>query len=74
MLYQMTLMSGVYQLQTIQVHVDVAAVPPVREPAGRRSVSITDVNFNTKKVLMYKFSSSFQLAVSEVEFFTCNGK
>ena len=38
------------------------------EPVGRRSVSI-NVNFNTKKVLMYKFSSSFQFAVSEVEFF-----
>ena len=33
------------------------------------SVSI-HVNFNTKKVLMYKYSSSFQFAVSEVEFIT----
>ncbi len=50
--------------------VDVAAVPPGGEPAGHRNTSI-NVNFNTKKVLMYKFSSSFQFAVSEVEFFTC---
>ena len=50
--------------------VNVASVPPGGEPAGHRNVSIT-INFNTKKVLMYKFSSSFVLAVSEVEFFTC---
>ena len=50
--------------------VKVAAVPPGGEPAGRRNVSI-NVNFNTKKLLMYKFSSTFALAVSEVEFFTC---
>ena len=43
------------------------------EPAGHRNVSI-NVNFNTKKLLMYKYSSSFQLAVSEVEFFACNSK
>ena len=55
--------------------VNVVTVPPGGEPAGRRSVSI-NVNFNTKKVLMYKYSSSFQFAVSEVEFFTCmrNGR
>ena len=57
---------------TSNPRVDVAAVPPGGEPAGRRNVSIT-VNFNAKKVLMYKFSSSFQLAVSEVEFFTSKG-
>ncbi len=51
-------------------HVDVAAVPPGAEPAGRRNVSI-NVNFNTSRVLMYKHRSSFQFAVSEVEFFTC---
>jgi hypothetical protein len=45
----------------------IASVPPGGEPAGRRSVSI-NVNFNTKKVLMYKFSSSFLFSVSEVEF------
>ena len=50
---------------------DVASVPPGGEPADRRSVSI-NVNFKNKKVLMYKFHSSFQLAVSEVEFFTCS--
>ena len=51
-------------------NVDVAAVPPGGEPAGRKNFSI-NVNFNTKKLLMYKFSSTFQFAVSEVEFFNC---
>ena len=55
-------------------YVDIAAVPPARaESAGRRSVSI-NVNFTTSKILMVKFGSDFKLAVSEVEFFTCNGK
>jgi hypothetical protein len=48
----------------------VASVPPGGDLAGRRSISI-NINFNTMKVLMYKFSSSFQFAVSEVEFFKC---
>ena len=48
--------------------IDVASVPPDGEPAGCRSVSI-NFNFNTRKVLMYKYSSNFQFAVSEVEFF-----
>ena len=50
-------------------HVDIAEVPPDGEPAGRRNVSV-NVNFSTKRILMYKFSSSFIFAVSEVEFFT----
>ncbi len=50
--------------------VDVASVSPDGEPAGRRNVSI-NVNFNTKKVLMYKYRSNFVFAVSEVEFFIC---
>ena len=54
-------------------HITVAAVPPSGDPAGSRNVSI-NVNLNAKKVLMYKYRSSFQFAVSEVEFFTCNGK
>ena len=54
-------------------HVEVASVPPGGEPAGRKSISI-NVNFNTKKVLMYKISSDYQLAVSEVEFFQCQSK
>ena len=58
---------------TSNPRVDVAAVPPDGEPADRRNVTI-NVNFNTKKVLMYKYSSSFQLAVSEVEFFICDGE
>ena len=49
--------------------VDVAAIPVGGEPAGRRNVSV-NVNFNTQKVLMYKSSSKFQFAVSEVEFFS----
>ncbi len=48
-------------------YVDVAAVPPGGEPAGRRNVSI-NINFNARKILMYKLSSTFQFAVSEVEF------
>ena len=51
----------------------VAAVPPGGQPAGHRNVS-TDIKFNTKKVLMEKFSSSFHFAVSEVEFFICHSK
>ena len=52
---------------------NIAAVPPGEESAGRRNVSF-NVNFSTSKILMVKFGSNFQLAVSEVEFFTCNGK
>ena len=47
-------------------HVDVAAVPSGGEPAGCRNVSI-NINFNTKRVLMYKYSSAFEFAISEVE-------
>ena len=57
-------------LNTPHVDVDVASVPLGEEPAGRKSASI-NVNFSTKKVLMYKFRSVFKLAMSEVEFFTC---
>ena len=49
--------------------VDIASVPPGGESAGRKNVSI-NANFNIRKVLMDKFSSNFQLAVSEVEFFS----
>ena len=55
---------------TAHPHVDVAAVPAGGEPAGRRNISI-NISFNTKKVLMYKFSSTFQFVASEVEFFMC---
>ena len=54
-------------------YVEVASVPPGGEPAGRRNISI-NVNFNIKKLLMYKYRSSYQFAVSEVEFFKCHGK
>ena len=45
--------------------VNVASVPP--GGGGRRSVSV-NFNFNTTKVLMYKYSTTFQFAVSEVDF------
>ena len=51
--------------------VEIASVSSGKKPAGCRNVSIS-VNFNTKKVLMYKFSSDFIFSVSEVEFFTCS--
>ena len=56
-------------LSAIYSHVDIAAVSPGGEPAGRRNVS---VNFNTslRKILMNKISSSYAFAISEVEFFT----
>ena len=60
-------------LITSYPYADVASVPLGGEPRGRRNVSV-GVNFDANKVVMYKFSSSFQFAVSEVEFFTCNGK
>ncbi len=53
-------------ITTSTPHVEAAAVQP--GGAGHRSVSI-DVNFDTKKVLMYKYSSQFAFAVNEVEFF-----
>ena len=52
--------------------VDIAAVPPDGEPAGRKNVSIS-VNFNAKKVLMFIYGSNFLFAVSEVEF-SCSSK
>ena len=54
-------------------HEDVTEVQPGEEPAGRRSISI-NINFNTMKVLIYKSSSDFELALSEVEFFRCSKK
>ena len=56
-------------------YIDVAAVPPSRESAGQRNISIHCDNIvNTRKILLVKFSSSFPFALSEVEFFTCTGK
>jgi hypothetical protein len=49
-------------------YVGIASVPLGGDLAGHRSVSV-NVNFNTKKVLIYKYSSSFQFAMSEMEFF-----
>ena len=52
--------------------VDVAAVSPGGK-RGPRNVSI-NVTFETKKVLMYKYSRNFRLQVSEVQFFNCSCK
>ena len=54
-------------------HREVAAKSPGGEPAGRRNISV-NVNFNTKKILMYKHESNFTFAVSEIEFFHCTSK
>ena len=51
--------------------VDIAAVSSGGEPAGRRNVSV-NVNFNTKKILMYKYESDFAFVLSEVEFLNCS--
>ena len=50
-------------------YVDIAAVSPGAESAGRRNVSI-NVNFNLRKILMVKLGSTYKLALSEVEFLT----
>ena len=49
-------------------YVDIAAVPPGGEPAGRRNVSV-NANFNLKRILMYK-NSGTDFAMSEIECFT----
>ena len=59
--------------RTSYPRVDVASVTPGGGPAGRRNVSI-NVNFNTKKLLMFKYSSTFPLTVSEAQFFNCSCK
>ncbi len=53
-------------------NVDVASVPSGEKPVGHRNVSI-NINFNIKKVLMYK-SSEFRLEVSEMQFFCSSCK
>ena len=57
---------------SIYYYVEVAAVPPGGQSASRRDVSV-GFNVTTTKLLMYKFSSTYSFAVSEVEFFnhTC---
>ena len=52
--------------------VDVSGVPSGGQSTHRRDVSVS-FSVTTIKVLMYKFSSSYSFAVSEVEFFnhTC---
>ena len=48
-------------------------LPSNREQNGPTNFTV-NLDFNTKKVLMLKILSNFQFALSEVEFFTCNGK
>ena len=56
-------------------YVDVAAVPPGGESSGQRNVSINyGIAVNTKKILLFTFSSSISFTMSEVEFFTCTGR
>ena len=57
---------------TSHPHGDVASLPSGGETADHRSISI-NINFNTKKLLMYMYGINFQFAVSEVEFPTCTG-
>ena len=52
-------------------HVEVDSIPL---HAGGWNSHIIVNNLNTKKVLMYMFSNSLVLAVSEVEFLTCTSK
>ena len=54
-------------------YVEVAAVSLDGAPAGPTNVSI-EFNFRTKKVLLLKFRSAFDFAVSEVEFSICHSK
>jgi hypothetical protein len=51
----------------------VAEIQAGEDLAGLRSVNI-NINFNTNKVLIYKYSSIFQFAVSEVQFFARTSK
>ena len=59
--------------RTSYPRVDIPSVPSSGEPAGHRSNGI-NVNFNTKKVMMFKYSSNFNLAVNEVQIFNCSSK
>ena len=54
-------------------YTEVAAVSPGGEAASSRNVSI-EFNFNTRKVLLFKFSSALAFAVSEAEFSICHSK
>ena len=49
-------------------HVDVADVSPGEDPAGHRNVNLS-FNSTTMKILLYKFTSEFSFALTEVEFF-----
>ena len=56
-------------------HVDIAAVPPGVEPAGRKNVSVNvNSNWNTKRVLLNINRRDFVLSVNEVEFHNCSSK
>ena len=64
---------AIWELPTVSHNYTEVAAQPPGEPAAVRSAS-TNFVFNTTKVLMSKYSSTFHFAVSEVEFFTCKGK
>ena len=52
-------------------YVGFTEVQPGTEPVGHRGISVNiNINFDTKKVLMSKLTSTFYFALSEVEFFT----
>ena len=50
-------------------HAEIAAVPLRGEPAGHSIVYVCIDFNNTMKILLYKYDSTYSLAVSEVEFF-----
>ena len=77
MLCQKILKSGMHQLlQALHICIRIPSITPGIDTTGRKSITvrIMNNNFNTKKVLMYKYSSSFLFAVSEMEFFTMSCK
>ena len=53
--------------------VEVAAMQPIEVLTGSMITSV-HTNLSSTKVLLYKFSSTYTFALSEVEFFTCNSK
>ena len=54
-------------------YADVVAVPLEGNNAGQKNFSVT-LTVNTRKILMFKFTSAFSFALSEVQFSNCSGK
>lgn len=54
-------------------YVEVTAMQLFEEPADQRKASVY-FNLLTKKVLLSIFGSSFKFAMSELNFFSCNGE